>query len=358
MPSKYSLLYCSFLLLMASCNGQTETENQHKTETSPIESNAKSAENKPINFDPYFAETEGIKSKYGPTYITRNILQDRKGDFWFATFQGLIHYDGIIFTNYTKEKNIKPYRVFSLLEDKKGNIWFGTVGVGVYRYDGENFTNFTSSDGLADGKIECILEDDKGNIWLGTGKGISRYDGTKFQNYQLEENEIANDVHDLIQTKKGEIWAGTGGGVYVFDGTGFSNFQKEKGTDFVNVRTIIEDKKENLWFGGNDGLWKYDGNELTQILPKFTGYIFEDSKGQIWISKASGNDYSVMKLYRSIQNSLPVMQENTQFEEVSEKNGMVFGIMEDKEGAIWFGDLDGVCRYDGAVFNYFKEGEN
>ena len=34
---------------------------------------------------------------------------------------------------------------------------------------------------------------------------------------------------------------------------------------------------------------------------------------------------------------------------------MLFGILEDNKGHIWFGKLDGIGRYDGTSFNYFKD---
>jgi ligand-binding sensor domain-containing protein len=33
---------------------------------------------------------------------------------------------------------------------------------------------------------------------------------------------------------------------------------------------------------------------------------------------------------------------------------MIFGILEDDKGSIWFGDFDGVYRYDGKTISDFK----
>ncbi len=35
--------------------------------------------------------------------------------------------------------------------------------------------------------------------------------------------------------------------------------------------------------------------------------------------------------------------------------GMLWGIAEDKDGAIWVGKLDGILRYDGKSVTYFKD---
>lgn len=47
---------------------------------------------------------------------------------------------------------------FSVLEDKKGNFWFATIGSGVYYYDGKSFQNYTTKDGLASDRVGNIYE--------------------------------------------------------------------------------------------------------------------------------------------------------------------------------------------------------
>jgi ligand-binding sensor domain-containing protein len=73
----------------------------------------------------------------GPNTITRNIIQDRKGNIWIAAFDGIFRYDGKSFINITSK--VSSARFFSVLEDRKGNLWFGSIGSGVYYYDGRSF---------------------------------------------------------------------------------------------------------------------------------------------------------------------------------------------------------------------------
>ncbi|HEV7780801.1 MAG TPA: two-component regulator propeller domain-containing protein [Chitinophagaceae bacterium] len=37
---------------------------------------------------------------------------------------------------------------------------------------------------------------------------------------------------------------------------------------------------------------------------------------------------------------------------------MIFGILEDDKGNIWFGSFDGVYRYDGKTITYFRNKED
>jgi ligand-binding sensor domain-containing protein len=68
------------------------------------------------------------------------------------------------------------------LEDRDGNLWVATFD-GLSRYDGKRFVNFTTMDGLAYDHVFCTHQDREGNIWVGTGDGLSRYDGKRFINF-------------------------------------------------------------------------------------------------------------------------------------------------------------------------------
>ncbi|HEX8279088.1 MAG TPA: two-component regulator propeller domain-containing protein, partial [Segetibacter sp.] len=56
----------------------------------------------------------------GPTTAVRTIKQDRKGNIWLASNEGIIRYDGKSFTNITVK--LTSDRFFSVLEDRKGNF--------------------------------------------------------------------------------------------------------------------------------------------------------------------------------------------------------------------------------------------
>jgi len=55
-----------------------------------------------------------------------DIKQDRKGDIWIATNDGVYRYDGRSFSHITDK--VSSARFISVLEDRKGNFWFATLG--------------------------------------------------------------------------------------------------------------------------------------------------------------------------------------------------------------------------------------
>ena len=358
----YSQIYALFLMLVfyTSCRGQVKTD---------------------LPKDNIKSETKDVITSAGPNRITRNIIQDRKGNIWIASWEGIFRYDGKSFTNITSK--VSSARFFSVLEDRKGNLWFGSIGSGVYYYDGISFRNFTTKEGLLNNEITCIYEDKTGNIWFSAGGGASRYDGKSFRNYIINGDAMNEDrtgktfpdrppyeVNSIIEDKTGKFWFATRGNTFVYDGKKFTVFT-HKDKPFKNVRSIIEDKKGKIWLGGPDGLWCYDGSTFNNFTQKFVGYIIEDKKGNIWTSSERNNSQawasserdnsqawtSSLSAYgrgwalsrydgKSLSNKKPTVTEIT-------NKPMIFGILEDDKGSIWFGAVDGVHRYDGSTTTSF-----
>lgn len=329
-------------------------------------------------------ETKDVSSSQGPKSIVRTIKQDRKGNIWIASWEGVFKYDGNSIINVTSK--VSSARFFSVLEDRKGNFWFASIGSGVYYYDGNSFQNFTTKDGLASDRVGSIYEDNTGTIWVGTDCGASRYEPSaslmtgfkSFRSFKIKEapsvtetdsvytgvapvrtesdsvaisayqkslsevSSIHNDVNVIIEDNTGKFWIGTRGDAAFYDGKTFTSITRKNCKPFTNVRSIIKDKKGNMWLGGNDGLWRYDGSTFTNFTQQFVGYVYEDKKGNIWTSSESNNNRWLLSRYdeKSLNNKKPTVTE------IADKP-MIFGILEDDKGNIWFGDFEGVHRYDG-----------
>lgn len=355
----YLVIQPALLLLLCVVNGnvQAKARWQDVGPMSPVleKNDGDRQESILQDSDPYFFETDTIVASHGPKSITRNILQDSKGNIWLATWEGIICYDGKKFTNVTKKDDLKRFHFFSILEDDQGNIWFGTIGIGVYRYDGTSFKNFTTKDGLAGNRVGCIYQDKQGNVWLGTEAGASRYDGKSFENFTTKEGLPNNDINSFVQDKQGTLWIGTRGSACRYDmkTKTFSKIKRGGDKAFENVRTIIEDREGSVWLAGNDGLWAYQSKTWHQVATEFVGCIYEDKKGDLWTTSEGPGNSSEWVLSRYPAGVLRIQVPTPR--RVFFNKGMLFGIHEDKAGGIWVGSVTGARRYDGSNVNYFKD---
>lgn len=365
----HSQIYALLLIVVSftSCNGQVKTnlpkDSVNKSETiidNGLGLPKTSDEMKSFldaGIDPYFVETKDTFSTQGPQCIVRNLIQDKAGNYWFASWHGIIKYDGKYFTNYTLKEGLIHFHVVTLFEDSKGNIWFGNARGGVYCYDGKSFTLFTTKNGLPDNTANCIAEDEKGNIWFGTENGVCRYDGKTFINFTTKDSLSDNYINAIIKDKTGRMWIGTNNGINIYDGKSFAKFTDMDNLPFKQVASLFEDKIGNIWIGssakqaGGNGLCRYDGKSVKSfVTPYFVMYMCEDKKGNLWLAHNKGADNVNFTLY-SYNGKLF----NKIIEQNKPDNPVIFGIIEDKSGNIWFGTAKGVCRYDGKAFNYFTD---
>jgi ligand-binding sensor domain-containing protein len=342
-----------FFFSFASCNGQVNPNNKEqiaKSQSEILDSLVKAG------VDPYFVESTDTISTFGPKCIVRDVLEDKKGNLWLAAWEGIIKYDGKVFTNYTLKEGLIHFHVLVLFEDSKSNLWFSNVRGGVYRFDGKSFQLFTTKDGLADNTTMAFAEDKSGNIWFGTENGLNRYDGKTFTTFTSKDGLSDNNINSLLQDKKGMLWIGTTKGINRYDGKTFTNFSDNEGLSFQRVASLFEDKAEKIWIGssarqaGGKGLCCYDGKTLTElVIPNFVMYIRQDKKENLLIAY---NDYphnSHFTLFRYNGKLFSKIYEQTE----PQNNPAIFGMIEDKNGNLWFGSAKGVCRYNGKTFNYF-----
>lgn len=111
----------------------------------------------------------------------RDIVEDKEGNFWIATFGG-----GVVFfepaskkfTVYTQANSKLPNdKIVTILEDSHANIWVGTVGegIGLFNKQTKQFITFSASDGLQNNNVCKIVEDNNGLLWISTSKGLNSF---------------------------------------------------------------------------------------------------------------------------------------------------------------------------------------
>jgi ligand-binding sensor domain-containing protein len=364
------ILWC-FVFILFSCN-ETVPDTATTTESAGATSSAVPALPKldPLDKDPFFTENLAIHSAFGPKDITRNILQDKNGYIWFASWEGIIRYASNAakeeaFTNFTNKEGLRRYHIFSIFQDRAGNLWFGTVGAGVYRANalGTSFTNLTTKDGLVEDRVGCIFEDNAGNMWFGTEDGVSRYDGSTFTNFKMRDDLGQNRVSVIMEDKTGKIWFGARSGIFFYDpttplnadGSSFTIFKNEDGLPFNNVRSIIEDKNGNMWFAGGNGLCRYNPlatpatgeKPFTTFTTNFVGVVYEDKKGSIWMNAATPNNVVLSRYDPPTAASKNAKSSNSpKFIDIWKEKRQIFCILEDNDGFIWIGTERGVKRFN------------
>jgi ligand-binding sensor domain-containing protein len=213
----------------------------------------------------------------------------------------------------------------------------------------------------------CIYEDTASGIWIGTQGGISYYDRRDlpnkelaFRNFTIKDGLTNNSINTIMEDKTEKIWVGTRGTLSIYDPlaklelgeVAFTEITNNDGKTFENIWSILEDTKGNIWLGGQYGLWSYDGNSFTNLTIVSVMSVYKDKKGKVWFTYGANTTHTTGFSYYDQKSLLGIAPKATQ---VFIGGGILWGMTEDKDDAIWVGKLDGVFRYDGKAVNYFMD---
>ena len=187
------------------------------------------------------------------------ILLDQNGDLWFGTGNGISHYDGKRFVNYTIADGLHRKEINAMFQTREGHLWFATYLGGASRFDGREFVTYSPSDGLAHQVVLSVFQDSKGRMWFGTVSGVSVFDPSKniWRTFTKEDGLGSNYVYGITEDQDNHLWFATSEGATRYDGRVFQILTTEDGVAENHVVSVFQDISKNVWFGTYNGLTRY-----------------------------------------------------------------------------------------------------
>ena len=164
-----------------------------------------------------------------------------------------------------------PYDMYCILKDSKGNLWFGSSCIGVCRFDGKSFEWLTDKTFL-EAPVRSILEDKKGNYWF-TYTGHASFDGFRavkgFDKLQDRSEGNIVDGMSIIEDKNGNLWtAALRAGAFQYDGKQKVHYPIKEGSTAIEVFAVYKDNRGDLWLGThNGGAYKFNGKTFEKFRP-------------------------------------------------------------------------------------------
>lgn len=278
-----------------------------------------------------------LSEKHGlPDKKALEIFRSSDNKMWIATRRGAAVFDGAKFQTLTAKNGLISDEILCFGEDGAGNLWLGTESTGAMRAARNGFTSYTTADGLPDNRIVSVFEGSDGNIYATDGnRNISRFDGDKFVSVRPRfPSEITGFgwswQQPVRQDSFGEWWIATAQGLL--------RYPKIKRLEELAVVS-----PSNIYDSSN-GL---PGNQIFRI--------FEDSRGDIWISNFSPPSSGISRLERPTGkiHNLP------NFSQEKDESVSAYSYAEDGHGNLWLGLTDGkLARYRNGTAQLIENIEN
>jgi streptogramin lyase len=310
-----------------------------------------------------------VVSGLGPSVMY--VFHAKNNDFWFGSNdRGVYRYDGKTLVNFTTKDGLVSNRIRGVQEDRSGNVYFTTYE-GISKFDGRSFTTL-SAPAKADPAGWKLQPDDLWFVGRPDAGVVFRYDGKSLHRLEFPRTKLGDehfekmprskfpnaiyspyDVYCVVKDSKGNVWFGsTCVGVCRYDGKSF-DWLTDKTLTEAPVRSILEDKKGNYWFtySGHGSLDDFRAvRDFAKVQGRAEGTIvggmavIEDDDGKLWTAALGAGAF---KYDGKKKTHYPIREGKTAIE--------VFAIYKDNRGVLWLGTHNGgAYKFNGKTFEKFR----
>jgi signal transduction histidine kinase/ligand-binding sensor domain-containing protein len=192
-------------------------------------------------------------------------------------------------TAWTRQGDLSLGDVFAIAEDRDGYLWLGTSN-GLVRFDGAVFTRRATGapTRTTEGPVTALLGASDGSLWVGYGGagGLVRMHAGELAHFGPGSGPLPGSIAALVEDRTGTIWAGGRGGVSAFRHGRWEPVEVTPALSDGTVYSIYEDRDGRLWLGTSKGVYAsaHHGFELSLAEPTFVQDFAQDRHGQMWIT--------------------------------------------------------------------------
>lgn len=245
-----------------------------------------SVKSQPECFFTHYSSNQGLSQN-----TVMSILQDRKGNMWFSTWDGINKFNGYTFKTYKAKLDnridLTNNRVDQMYEDIYGFLWLQTYDNRVYRFDtrAEIFERVPATE--ESGRTAVVTSIKLlpcGSVWLLTEKEGAIRVKTNPSTYRLTSEWYsvksgtfpATHVYDIYEDLSGNEWMLTDNGLGMLSADGqtpvsyFVETAKQE-TATGQIFYTAQEQGGEIFFGSDNGrVWRYqkkDGQFRLMQLP-------------------------------------------------------------------------------------------
>jgi len=213
-----------------------------------------------------------MKLKTNLTNVSiKNILQDRQGNIWLATYSGLLRIKNQTEQLLTTKDGMASNNPRYLFEDRSGNVWVGSNDGGLVKIRPDGSTKIYSTDtGMSDNYVFCIDQLPNGNIIAGTYQGglniISGDDKVTIKSLGVDNSSPLIFNIEIINNE--EYWLATDVGLYKYQNGTFYSIDKKDGLQVKTIFDIQADDYGYLWLTSNLGVVRIKESDIDNFISR------------------------------------------------------------------------------------------
>lgn len=220
-----------------------------------------------------------------PQSAVTELVTDRDGYLWGATFGGLFRFDGRTLQSYSAtEVPVLTSNSATALSASRDDLWIGTPNGTIARLRRGQFVDSlpTPPHDQASTIIDQLLADRPGEVWMREGDDVHR-----FANGRWAPRLPYQGRSPLLRDRDGRVlYLGPQGLVRVDErGRAAIVARPDTGAPGLNYGLHV-DAADRVWMGLPSGLWVLDRETLRRVFSDSTavGAVTTDSTGDVWFA--------------------------------------------------------------------------
>lgn len=255
--------------------------------------------------------------------------------------------------------------VFSIDQDKRGNMWFATYD-GVNKYDGYAFTVYQHSasdpNSIANDIARIVKTDSQGRVWVGTRDGLSYYNEEKdlFQNFFYNKNGKNIQVNGITEISPNKLLLSTPEGLLLFD-IATSRFIDNSLSAAMRklIATTISRQGDYIYIGTNNGLFSYSiANGQLEMLTKSLEHVqvqavLRQSASRIWVATEGKGLYLINPQTKEVKN-----YRHTPGKPGTVCSNYIRSLALDSQNRLWVGTFNDLSIYHEDNDSFVSHGSN
>ncbi|MBV8274939.1 MAG: hypothetical protein JO170_06730 [Verrucomicrobia bacterium] len=236
-----------------------------------------------------------------PVPNIQQIFEDREGNIWLATSEGLERLSDVKFVTYTTRDGLPSDNVGTVTSGNSGRIWIGTSsGLACLINDKiERIPLGSKDEPMGPMEVTSLYEDPHEVLWFGTRDGaLHRLEnGEDRRVAALNQEGGPGYAMGICNNRVGDLLVGTAGaGLQMFRGGQLvRTFNTNDGLRNRSIFSLTIDREETVWIGITPGLDVLRGSTISvpgenaEMLSKTTIIsTYADADGTVWAGGING----------------------------------------------------------------------
>ncbi|CCG37622.1 diguanylate cyclase [Xanthomonas citri pv. mangiferaeindicae] len=289
-----------------------------------------------------------------PHNSLRDIAQTRDGYLWFATWEGLVRYNGLEFSviDRSTRPGLPDNGVGALYVDRDGALWLSDARGNLVRHaaDGQ-WRQWQRQGQWPQALIHAMTMDAEGRMWLlfeGHGLGCLWPDGHFDYSPPHDDAPLQSSFPRMVFDARGRLLIGTFDGLIYREPDGRMHRAPAAFGFPPGLAWPYRATDGTVWVVAGDQLYRLQG-ERAELVHRVPGHghftaMLQDRRGDLWLGS---ENQGLLRIGPYGVEQLPAGR--------SLPTGRIVSLREDAEGSIWVGANGGLFRLRETLFSSYSQ---